>query len=76
MHWEATVAADTWSIHGLGFWRIGDDEDSTRTVRVTWEDETFAVQLIRDDRVITADRTTGETAPAVLEAFLMQLTAA
>lgn len=64
-------------MYDLLFTRTDEEFPWTVTVRVGRVGrDAFEFKLIRDEHLITADRATDETAPAVLDAFLIQLTAA
>jgi len=82
--WETKVAAHT-QLDTLVFTLPEDEHPWHVFVRVgrvgalAWnrvppdDGDAFEFQLVRGLHVITADRATDETAPAVLDAFLMQL---
>ena len=74
--WERKVVART-SMHDLLFTLPEDEFPWHATVRVgKTSEDAFEFQLVRDGHLITADRAADDTAPAVLDAFLMQLTGA
>jgi hypothetical protein len=72
--WRGQVIPRT-SMHDLLFTRPGDEYPFERSVRVAFnpDDETFAFTLMSQAGPVTGDVTRPETAPAVLDAFLMQL---
>jgi hypothetical protein len=73
--WENKVVART-SMLDLLFTRPEEAFPWAVTVRVERVGEdAFQFELVRDYHLITADRATDENALAVLDAFLMQLTA-
>jgi hypothetical protein len=61
-------------VHDLVFTIPGDEAPFRSSVRVQWSDGTFELWLVDDGFLVTADRREEATAPAVLEAFLLQLT--
>jgi hypothetical protein len=58
----------------LLFTVAGDEPPFRTTVRVQWADGTFELWLVDDGFLVTADRCEETMAPAVLDAFLLQLT--
>jgi hypothetical protein len=70
--WERRVVPRT-SMHDLLFTRPGDQYPFPCFVRVSWSDGIFEFRFEHQGALITADRSYDSTAPAVLDAFLMQL---
>lgn len=71
--WEGRVVQRT-SMHDLLFTVPGDDHPLETTVRVSWnDDDVVELQLAAQGLLVTADRCRRRTAPAVLNAFLVQL---
>jgi hypothetical protein len=60
--------------HDLLFTLPGDGPPPPTTVRVRWADGRFELWLVDDGFLVTADRCDETAAPAVLDAFLLQLT--
>jgi hypothetical protein len=71
--WEGHAAAST-AAHDLLFTAPGDEPPFRTTVRVRWAGGDFELWLVDDGFLVTADRTDETAAPALLDAFLLQLT--
>ena len=62
------------ALHDLVFTLPGDEAPFQTTVKVQWADGRFELWLVDDGFLVTADRGEGAAAPALLDAFLLQLT--
>jgi len=71
--WAGKVDSRT-SHHDLLFTLPGETFPWSTVVLVSHHRGEFEFQLRRDELLITTDRATTESAPAVLDAFLLQLT--
>jgi hypothetical protein len=70
--WESVLEVRT-SMNDLLFTRTGEKYPWHEMVRVAWAADVFEFRLLRKDLLVTADRCRATNAPAVLDAFLMQL---
>ena len=70
--WTGKVVPRT-SMHDLWFTLPGDPYPWSKDLRVSAIAGGFEYKLSRDGKLISADRAFAATAPAVLDAFLMQL---
>jgi hypothetical protein len=62
------------AMHDLLFALPGDEAPFQTSVKVQWADGWFELWLVDDGFLVTADRGEDATAPALLDAFLLQLT--